>query len=89
MSGNSNMRYMRVDDELWDAALDRATAEGGTVSGLVRQWLEDYVNDGQVQANGRRRPKVRVSAAERTAAREAVDALDIVAVVVDAINAKR
>jgi predicted HicB family RNase H-like nuclease len=43
-------RNVRVSDEVWDAAMARAVAEGVSVSSVVRDALELY---GQ-QARGRR-----------------------------------
>lgn len=41
----TNMRYIRVDEELWRKAMTRAHAEGVTLSKLIRDWLDDYAND--------------------------------------------
>lgn len=43
-------RKARVDDDLWNAALTKARAEGIPLSELVRNWLTEYVNDGQLPA---------------------------------------
>lgn len=36
-------RTIRVDDELWRAARDKARAEGRTVSDVIRDRLKRYV----------------------------------------------
>lgn len=38
-------REIRLSDQLWEAAIAKAHADGVTVSGLVRRWLTDYVSD--------------------------------------------
>jgi hypothetical protein len=39
---STTARNIRIDDELWSAAGERAKAEGTNNSELIRQWLEDY-----------------------------------------------
>jgi predicted HicB family RNase H-like nuclease len=36
-------RAVRVEDELWEAALAKAVAEGTTVSDVIRKALKRYV----------------------------------------------
>lgn len=36
-------RSVRIPDELWVRSQDRAKADGTTVSALINQWLESYV----------------------------------------------
>lgn len=43
MAGDT--RTIRVPDELWSEALDKAKAADTTVSQLVRSWLRFYVAD--------------------------------------------
>ncbi|MCX2931387.1 hypothetical protein ORI20_13970 [Mycobacterium sp. CVI_P3] len=87
---SSFMARVRLDEDLWSAAMARAEAEGTTASALVRQWLADYVETGAANPTGRRAPgKVRTTAAERARAADAVDADRIVAAVVDALNESR
>jgi hypothetical protein len=88
MSRDSNHKNVRVDDGKWSAALARATGEGHTLSGLIRQWIDDYVATGSPVGKGRQAP-VRVTAAERAAVRESLGGLDIVGIVVDTINKER
>jgi hypothetical protein len=41
--GSSSLRSVRVPDDLWAAALDKATEREETVSEVVRNALERYV----------------------------------------------
>jgi hypothetical protein len=76
---------IRVGDDVWQRASALARAEGTNVSERIRQWLSDYADSG---AAGRR-PRVRLSAHERDAVREALSGLDIAGIVVDAVNKER
>lgn len=90
LTASSTLRNVRVEDELWDRAMSRAAEEGTTISALMRSWLEDYANAGAARADGKRRAgKIRLSAAERKLAVEAIGPEAIVAAVVDAVNAER
>jgi predicted HicB family RNase H-like nuclease len=37
---------VRVPDEVWEAAKEKAEREGTTVSTLVQRWLREYVGRG-------------------------------------------
>jgi hypothetical protein len=37
------LRHMRIPDELWDAAMAKADAEGTSVSDVVRELLSRWV----------------------------------------------
>jgi hypothetical protein len=37
------LRHMRIDDELWSAAMAKAEIEGRSVSEVVRELLERWV----------------------------------------------
>lgn len=63
--GESTIRNVRVEDSVWSAAGERAAADGTNLSALVRQWLGDYAETGSPLAAGGRRPKIRLTAAER------------------------
>jgi hypothetical protein len=39
------LRNVRVPDDLWAAALARASSEGRTLSDVVRRLLEQYVGE--------------------------------------------
>ena len=41
--GETTPRAIRIPDELWHAALEKAEANGETVSDIVRRALEKYV----------------------------------------------
>lgn len=43
MSAGTARRSVRIDDELWLAAVDATTAQGTTISDVVRETLERYV----------------------------------------------
>lgn len=45
MSKGTTRRSIRVDDELWDAALSKADDRGETLSQVIRAALEAYVNE--------------------------------------------
>lgn len=40
---SKNLRAFRVEDELWADALEKAVAEGRTLSDVIREALEAYV----------------------------------------------
>ena len=42
---NTQRRSIRIDDEIWLAALERADEEGRTVSDVVRIALRQYAED--------------------------------------------
>jgi hypothetical protein len=44
-------RNIRVEDDLWESATERAKTEGTTLSKLVRQWLADYANGEEALAH--------------------------------------
>jgi hypothetical protein len=91
----TKIRNIRCDPDLWDRASARASDADTTLSDLIRGWLEDYADAGVVVASGRRSAgKVRLSAAERTAAADRVaellgDPKGIVDATVAAINETR
>lgn len=37
------LHSFRVDDETWDAAKEKAASEGRTLSDVLRELLEDYI----------------------------------------------
>lgn len=39
------LRSLRIEDELWWRAMDRATREGVSLSAMIREWLEEYAKD--------------------------------------------
>jgi predicted DNA-binding protein len=41
--GETTPRAIRIPDDLWQAALEKAEANGDTVSDIVRRALERYV----------------------------------------------
>ena len=41
--GETTPRAIRIPDDLWQAALEKAEANGDTVSDVVRRALERYV----------------------------------------------
>jgi hypothetical protein len=43
------MRTIRIKDELWNAAIDKAWETGETVSDVVRNALTTYVNEGKTK----------------------------------------
>ncbi|MDH6291902.1 hypothetical protein [Rhodococcus opacus] len=43
MSKGTHMRNVRVSDELWDVAKVKAESEGRTLSGVIRESLQAYV----------------------------------------------
>ena len=49
MSRGTTIRSVRVPDELWDAALACAAAEGRALSETVRDALADYVSRSEVE----------------------------------------
>lgn len=88
-----NLKNVRVDDDIWLPAVERAQAEGTNVSALIRQWLADYAATGSPVAGGKR-PPVRLTAAEREQARLAIwglmpDRDKLLDQVVDAVNSAR
>lgn len=40
-------RTIRVPDDVWTAAQQRAKAEGRNLSELIREWLTDYAKDSE------------------------------------------
>lgn len=46
MSAGAPLRSVRVSDELWAAAAERAAREDITLSQLLRRWLTYYVANG-------------------------------------------
>ncbi|MBD8477559.1 hypothetical protein [Microbacterium sp. CFBP 8794] len=38
------LRNVRISDEIWQAAKDRADQNGDNLSDVIRRGLEDYVN---------------------------------------------
>lgn len=42
-SGNTPRRTIRIKDPLWDAASEKATERGESVSDVIRRALERYV----------------------------------------------
>lgn len=53
---NTQQRSIRIEDEIWLAALERASEEERTVSDVVRIALKQYA-DGRYDAIEKRRPK--------------------------------
>jgi len=37
-------RTVRVPDDVWKPAVEKAESEGTNLSALIREWLVDYVN---------------------------------------------
>ena len=37
-------RNIRIPDEVWAAAVNKARREGTTISHLVRTWIENWLN---------------------------------------------
>ncbi|WP_155992087.1 hypothetical protein [Nocardioides sp. URHA0032] len=45
MPGKGTKRHaIRIDDELWDAALHEAADRGEDLSTAIRRFLRDYIN---------------------------------------------
>jgi len=43
MARGTKLRAVRIDDALWAAALEKAAAEGRTLSDVIRSYLRTYV----------------------------------------------
>lgn len=43
------LRNIRIDDDLWNAALAKAENEGSNLSEVIREWLETWVKKGDPQ----------------------------------------
>ena len=44
MSKGTKVRTVRIDDALWGAAKTKADAEGTSLSELIREYLQDWLN---------------------------------------------
>lgn len=44
-SGTGKIRNVRVEDQLWSAASERAKRDGMTISEVVRHYLAEYARD--------------------------------------------
>ena len=51
-----SLHNIRVDDQLWDAAMARAADEDTKLSVLIRKWLENYV--GGIDAAQRQQERI-------------------------------
>lgn len=49
MSKGTHNRNVRVNDELWEAAREKARDDGITISEVIRQALKDYTKGGSEQ----------------------------------------
>jgi hypothetical protein len=79
----------RIELDEWTVAMANASGDGfASVSEMLRTWVHNYNQTGSPVGKGAR-PLVRVTAAEQAAVREALGGLDVVGVVVDAINKNR
>lgn len=56
----TDMRHVRVEEDLWRKAIRKAHAQGITVSTLVRDMLDDYVNNEESAIEGLERIIVRL-----------------------------
>ena len=65
-------RNIRVEDDIWEAAMTRATTEGVTLSELMRGWMTDYVA-GRRRVGPGRPDTVELSRAELTRLRDLID----------------
>lgn len=45
MSRGTTHRSIRIPDDLWEAARKKAAAEGRTISDILRESLEQYVQE--------------------------------------------
>lgn len=43
MAKNTPVHSVRIADDLWKAALAKASWQGATISGIIRKCLRDYV----------------------------------------------
>lgn len=48
--GETRVRQVRVSDALWDAAKDKANAEGVVLSEVIRTLLHEWVGDPAIKA---------------------------------------
>ena len=46
MSKGTTHRTVRIDDGLWEAAKNKAAAEGRDVSAVIRELLTEWTQDG-------------------------------------------
>lgn len=49
------LRNVRVDEDLWSAAIVAATEEGTDVSSVIREALEEYVDKAERRRRRRRK----------------------------------
>lgn len=70
--GPTPLRNFRIDDAIWEAAIERAQRDGDNLSELMRGWLADYAA-GRKRIGPGRPAGVEVSRAELTKLRDLVD----------------
>lgn len=66
------IRTLRIDDDIWAAAMSRAQAEGENITALMRDWLTDYAA-GRKRVGPDRPGTVEVSRAELAKLRALID----------------
>jgi hypothetical protein len=49
VSKGTKVRTVRVEDELWEAALRKATEEGDNLSAIIRDALRQYINESETE----------------------------------------
>jgi len=74
MTPASQIRTIRVEDDLWRAAMDRAQADGATLSEVMRGWLTDYAA-GRRRVGPGRPGTVELSRSELARLRDLIDGL--------------
>jgi len=45
--GNTKLRAIRIDDELWEAAQAKAAKQGDNLSSVIRDALRTYINESE------------------------------------------
>lgn len=60
---NTPLRAIRIDDEVWRPAKDRAESAGTSMSALIREWTANYAEHGTpvTPRRGRKRRQQRAT----------------------------
>lgn len=69
------IRSLRIADDVWFGAMQRAQAEGTTLSEVIRGWLVDYSAGRRRVGPGRPGAAVELSRAELGRLRDLIDGL--------------
>ena len=72
--GPTPNRNFRIEDSIWQGALQRANSEGQVLSDIMRQWLTDYAA-GRRRVGPGRPGTVELSRSELNRLRDLIDAL--------------